>query len=298
MIKGIVASEMHASGKWHFHALLVFAEKLQFRKQDCFDIPCFKCGKHHPNIQGRPQKAREKWENQKYEYCRKEDTNPLIVGNFLPTFFKSSAGFTKKKMDYDNWLAARMAMTLKEVKEFKLPYNPGLPINIYEIPTLQSRKKVLRERLLIFHGEPGCGKTKWVQDTFDGMKAYMRGSNGFPYEKLSDESVIIWDDLPLDTPNLVEEIIDVLNINRVRTHVYGKARYAPVYYPVNSIRVIIWIMNTDRLVNWEHVWKDPRIVSRTAMRVKVVKSPDLEDEVEDMSDSEAELRKEGPLVVD
>lgn len=284
MSKGIVCQELHNSGKWHFHALIYFHEKLQFKNQACFDIPCKKCGKHHPNIQGRAQKNRASWEQTKIEYIQKDDPNPLTFGNFLPAFFKNSKGFTKAKMDYDNWLAARLKAKLTPVTEFKMPYNPKAPINLYEIPTLESSGVQLRRRLLVFHGEPGCGKTKWVQDTFGDKKAYVRSHTKYPYEKLSDENVVIWDDIPLNTPNVIEEIIHLLNINKVATHVYGDARYNANYYPANSIRVIIWIMNTDRLINWEHVLKDPRITSRTFCTWRVVK--EVEEELVDMSDSE------------
>lgn len=279
-IKGIVCCELHASGKWHFHALLYFADKLQTKSQSFFDIDCLKCGKHHPNIQRRPAAKRENWEQTKIEYCMKEDTNYLTFGNFLPAFFKNSKGFTKAKQDYDNWIVARQKAKLQTVTEFKLPYNPRSPINVYEVPTLQSFKKDLRRRLLVFHGEPGCGKTKWVQETFRDKKAYVRDHTKYPYEKLSDENIIIWDDIPLDTPNVIEEIIHLLNINAVRTHVYGDARYAGNYYPANSIRVVIWIMNTDRLINWKPVLDDDRIVSRTFIRMKVLKEPESEDSVE------------------
>ena len=289
-IKGIICAELHRSGKWHFHCLLYFADKIQTKNVKFFDIPCEKCGGHHPNIQRRAQKGREQWEQTKIEYCMKEDINYLTFGNFLPAFFKNSKGFTKAKQDYDNWIVARQKAKLSKVTEFKLPHNPKAPINLYEIPDLKSNKNLLRRRLLVFHGEPGCGKTRWVQETFADKKAYVRDHTKYPYEKLSDESVIIWDDIPLDTPNVIEEIIHLLNINSVRTHVYGDARYAGNYYPANSIRVIIWIMNTDRLVNWAHVLEDPRIVSRLFIKMKV--EPVVEEEVVDMEEDE------GPIVVD
>lgn len=279
--KGSVACEAHASGKWHFHALACWPEKLTTKNVRLFDIPCADCKDHHPNVQTRSAKTPRQWEQAKLEYVMKEDTNVFVFGNMVPAYMKNSKGFTKADQDFKNWQRAREKMHTKAITEFKMPYNPKQKFNLYEMPD-----KTVRRRLLIIHGEPGCGKTKWVQEQFGGKKAYMRENTSYPYEKLSDENVIIFDDIPLDTKNIIEEIIHVMNVWDVVQHVWGNSRYSPNYYIKGSVRVIIWIMNTDRKDReWAAVLADPRIKSRTYCVYECHKEPELED-IRDMSDSE------------
>lgn len=42
----LVAQELHESGEWHLHALVIFIDKKNIRRQDYFDFE-----HHHPNIQ-------------------------------------------------------------------------------------------------------------------------------------------------------------------------------------------------------------------------------------------------------
>lgn len=252
----IVAREQHASGKYHFHALAYWPEKHQFRDPRHFDVDCPHCeGGHHPNIQARGKKTNE-WDRHKFEYCLKDDFEPLMSANFLSPFLKNSKGFTKSWQDHQNWMQQIHAAKLKNVEEFKFP--EGGPVSHWEMS-----KGPRRMSLIVIHGEPGCGKTKWIQNTFAGYRIFYRNNHQYPYDKYNGQNLIIWDDV--GTEIKPEEIISCLNYYQAgQTHVWGSTRYQNTYWPNNQQRTIIWLMNTDIMNNkWKpHVLDDPRITGK------------------------------------
>lgn len=270
------------SGKWHFHALVFFPEKIRSRDMRFFDIDCPNCeGGHHPNIQHRGKKVKE-WDQNKFEYCMKEDLEPLMSENFIAPFYKNSKGFTKCKQDYENWLQALRESKLKVIKEIKMPYNPSAPFSHFEFNTEPTRRA-----LLILHGKPGCGKTKWVQNSFQGHRVFFRNPHKYPYEGYRGQNVIVFDDVPEDIGVKVvpEEIISVLNFYRTPdVHVWGSTRYTSVKYPDNHQRYIIWLMNTDKIKGvWQNVLTDPRIVSRTFCEFEV-HSEEVDEQMDESQD--------------
>lgn len=281
---------------WHFHAVAwsnaPFGGANGTRSQAFFDLDCDICGKHHPNIQGRPAKKKSNvnqtaWETAKYEYVLKSDLEPLLSEAFLTPFLKNSKGYTKNVQDHENWFKDLTARKLKEVKEFKMPYNPNnnwaQVVNIAEKPD--------RRSLIIIHGEPGCGKTKWAQTEFEGKRIFCRNRNNYPYEGYKGENVILWDDLQYDAKyDYATEIINVLNYyTSGQQHVEGATRYYKVYWPLKQQRYIIWLMNTN-LMKSEHHWApilaDPRIISRTKVVFKCVREV---VDLADMSDDEDQV---------
>lgn len=295
-MKYIVVAEQHANGVWHFHALAwcntKFGGTSGTKRQDFFDLDCPHCDKHHPNIQPRPAKKKTNtnqtaWETSKYEYILKADLDPLLSKAFLNPFMKNSKNYTKNVQDHENWLKDLTSRKLKEVEDFKMPFNP----NNRWATEVTIKKSPDRRALIIIHGEPGCGKTKWAQTEFMGKRIFCRNRNNYPYEGYKGENVILWDDLQYDSKyDYATEIINCLNYYTAgQQHVEGATRYYKVYWPLKQQRYIIWLMNTD-LKNSEHHWKpvldDPRIKDRIKVVYRCVREV---VELADMSDEEDEL---------
>lgn len=72
--------------------------------------------------------------------------------------------------------------------------------------------------------------------------------NEFPFEfgSYHKEPVIVYDDaLPI-----LDELIDVTGVHDITKHVWGRSRYTANTWEEGQARVVIWLLNPQRLPQW------------------------------------------------
>lgn len=245
----VVGREKHneKEGK-HFHLGIKFTSKFKTKNVRAFDL-VFDRKSYHPNWKSLQKESNwEKW----ISYCKKE--GEFHQEGFLENLFtfKHWQNYKKNKADLEAWERDAKRQQQQDPFPFNLPDGS-------EIKQPQLGDK--RCNWLIF-GPPDSGKTFWSQMAFANKKAYMRPNAKvyiFEYGVYMQEPVIIYDDI---VPRL-DELIDVSNVWMVKKNVPGESRYNPNYWAQGQRRVIIWLMNEERL---------PDYTSPTNERYKIFKS--------------------------
>ncbi|ANC51560.1 replication associated protein [Chamois faeces associated circular DNA virus 1] len=87
---------------------------------------------------------------------------------------------------------------------------------------------------------PNSGKTRWLQDTFDGQRVYVPSKGEYPFERYDGQSIVVYDDRDSIT---FEEFSNVTGVYKIETHVYGKARFVNVFWPEHQARNVIVLSN-------------------------------------------------------
>lgn len=232
MTKLVVGREDHpgTDGK-HFHVYVGLAKKWQTRDVRAMDLEG-----HHPNwsFLKKPKNV-ELW----VSYCKKmgEFHQEGFMENLFT--FKHHTNYRKNKADLTAWEADAKKQALKDPFPFLLP-------NGQEVKEPAPGQKKCN---WLIYGPPDIGKTYWCQLEFQGKKVYMRPDKPkyvFEAGSYSQEQVIIYDDVVMKQA----EIIDVSNCWNLQKEVYGESRYTANYWKIGQRRIIIWLMNEERLPDW------------------------------------------------
>lgn len=236
-VKIVAGREDHNNedGK-HFHVYIGFSKKWQTRNVRAMDVKDGNDNPHHPNWKflKKPNDV-EKW----ISYCKK--MGEFFQEGFMEHLFtfKHHSNYRRVKADLQAWETDAKKQALKDPFPFMLP-------NGQEVKEpLPGQKKVN----WLIYGPPDIGKTFWCQMEFTGKKVYMRPAKSkyfFEHGSYSQEPVIIYDDIVMKQ----EEIIDVSNCWMLQKEVYGESRYTPNYWKIGQRRIIIWLMNQERLPTW------------------------------------------------
>lgn len=255
--KWVIAEELHDSGRYHFHAAFWFNSKVQSKNPRCFDID-----KWHPNIKTRGKNTKA-WDQHTYEYTIKCGKYIESKKFMVPIFAEGSKNYRNKKADFEAWLNDRKEANRVAPSFFKLPHTEDKE----QLPT-----KAQRKAIYLIHGKPGCGKTCWVNQEFEDKEVFFRGTPQYPYEGYKGEQVIVWDDIKFSKKDdHIYEIINVLNVaGSGNQHVWGNTRYNKVFWPKGQQRVLIILLNTDKVQaadGWGAVFADERIQTRMLCRV-------------------------------
>lgn len=265
-IKYVIGQETHASGKPHFHTVIQFPKKIKTANPRYFDIDTDE-KRFHPNI--RVQVAKNKggkdWFAEMEQYCTKEDITPLYSEKLhMPVVAK---GYAKFKTDFETWKNDIYYTKLKMIESCQLPNGRYASLQI---------KEPERKSIYIIHGKPGCGKTRWVEDTFEGKKIWKRGAGQYPYERFpKGTNVIIWDDIKCEDKErktAAEELISIVNYYKTLTPAWGSSRFNPTFWPTHEQRYVFWLMNTEYYESdmwWAEVIRQERIKSRIAAVIEV-----------------------------
>lgn len=213
-----IAQELHKDGNPHLHMILILKYKYNCRNCRWLDI-----GNYHPNIGG------VKNLNACRNYIKKFDTKILTWGNDDP--FEGPEGFCRKKADLDAW------NEFQEKKRLKIWEGPIICFGIEGIPGSKKRH-------IWIIGDPDLGKSEWIENTFEGYHIYKpQKDSDYRFDTYDGEKIIIYDDI---IPKLAE-LIDVSNIYKTKTPVFGKTRYSTKYWPIKQERMIIIVSNIPPL---------------------------------------------------
>lgn len=99
-----------------------------------------------------------------------------------------------------------------------------------------------RKRHVVIVGPPDCGKSYWLNRTFNGLSIYLRPNDErYPFDSYEGEEVVVYDDV---FPQAVGELIDVCNTWWVPKQVYGSTRYRNKFWPKGQARLVIIICNS------------------------------------------------------
>lgn len=217
IVRYVIGTEKHEDGGIHLHAVIHYSVKLNVRRQDFFDYKTF-----HPNIQ-----SVRSW-SAATAYAMKDGNyiSDVQLDRSDPTNYK------KRKNDFEEWEQDKKAMTKVEVT-----FPITLPDNSQWDPTNLGKQKSLW-----IVGAPDMGKTKWIQDTFEGKRVFIRSPDDkYPYETYKGESIIICDDF---LPSF-KEIVHMTQYYKIDTKVYGATRYKNVFMPLKTNISFIIISNLE-----------------------------------------------------
>lgn len=236
-VKLVVGREDHpgSDGK-HFHVYIGFSKRWHTRNVRAMDINDNNDNPKHPNwcVLKKPINI-DKW----ISYCKK--MGEFVQEGFMENLFtfKHHTNYRKNKADLTAWESDAKKQALKDPFPFLLP-------NGQEVKEPQPGNKKCN---YLIYGPPDIGKTYWCQMEFQGKKVYMRPDKKnyfFESGAYSQEPVIVYDDIVMKQA----EIIDVSNCWMLQKEVYGESRYTPNYWKIGQRRVIIWLMNEERLPDW------------------------------------------------
>lgn len=227
----LISEELHADGHKHFHAYFQFNQKLNSTNVRMFDITV-RAGqlqqehKYHPHI----KTVQRKGTSRVLHYCMKD-------GDFIEDridMFPDSRNFVRQKADLDAWMRYRKHKANKPVKwPFKL-----IDGTIVQRPLGEHNKR----RHYIIVGPPDIGKSKWVEDTFEGQQVWKRPIvDQYAFDSYRGQEVLIYDDVNLD--KCEEELIAVSNYYKIETHVPGRTRHHETFFPTHQLRTIIILAN-------------------------------------------------------
>lgn len=214
----VISQEKHEDGGLHIHAYIKYNYKLNIIDQSHFDID-----KYHPNIQS------VKNTKNVIAYVKKD-------GNYIENLKLDNStpdGYSKRKKDFEEW---KQDKELGQLKDINYPITMSKVFKNYIIEKPDPSKK---KRHVWFIGKPDIGKTYEINETFGGLKVYLRSSNKYPYEQYRDEDLIIFDDI---TPSFAE-IAALTNTYKIRTQVFGDVRYSSKYWKLGHTRTVIIISN-------------------------------------------------------
>lgn len=217
----VLSTESHADGGRHFHGLFCLLTKYHTRSVRKFDWNDL-----HPNIKtaGTPDEL--------YYYIIKdgdfvEDWTSLVV----PTDYR------KRRADIEAFELEQQIRRLKSPFPFNLP-DGG---HIDSMPQLKCRH-------YWYVGRADWGKTRWVNETFEGKAIYLRPAAKYPYEGYSNEDIIVFDDVK---PDGKEELCSITNTFRINCQIYGDTRYTRKYWKCGHDRLIIIFSNIEPEYNTE-----------------------------------------------
>lgn len=173
----------------------------------------------------------------------------------------AEAGASESKMLAEHPVVmARFPKYIEAVKKAKawdvlkpITYPIDLKWCVLQDPAIAGKK-----RHFWIMGPPDSGKTTRIQDTFEGLRAYMVPKTPHPFERYRGHEVIIYDDI---IPGR-DELINISNVYKIDTHVHGHTRYHEVMWLKGQARTIIVLSNLwpvykdDAAVNARFNWID------------------------------------------
>lgn len=225
----IISQESHKDGKIHLHVGLKKQKKKKFNILD---------PKHFDLYFGKHGHIHSAWNwNGWVKYCAKEKDFKADIRTTedAPEVWKD---YKRKKLDKLEYEAD------KDDRK-----NIGWPIKLFG-NTIYAPKNTEKKRHLFFVGKPDLGKTKAINDAFEGMKVWVASSeNLYRFEGYNDEEVLIWDDV-MPTKG---EIIQMAEIYKLKVERIGRCRYYKQYWKIGQCRLIICV-NNQKPEFWFEPW--------------------------------------------
>lgn len=241
--KYVIGAERHADGGEHYHVYMHFPKKIHTKNPRYFDLILGEDWVAHPNIMRfkgqRADPEIDRW----ISYCKKGglyDQSGFLENLFT---FKHWVNYRKNKGDLEAW--ERDAKAQQLVNPFPFDNPDG---SIVDKPVVGPTGHHNKKRHWLWHSPPDYGKSFYFMSELSESKTYWRPNNEYPYEADSyrGQQIIIIDDF---WPKL-EEILDITAVWSMEKQVYGKSRYRANYWPKNQARVIIWLLNEDKMPDY------------------------------------------------
>jgi hypothetical protein len=224
----VISRERHEDGGHHWHAYAAYSVRRNLQRATVFDLTHL--GKtYHPNIQ--KVKKAAFW----LEYIKKDGQywkSALIEPNL------DIVEYGKKQKTWQDFQWYSRHLDQRARSEVAWPVKLACEGGDY---TMERPDPKIKKRSWWIVAAPNSGKTRWINATFGMSKVYVAAAGDFPYEQYAGEELCIYDDRQKVT---FEELSGVLNTYQIHTQVPGKARYVPVYWPLNATRSIIFLTNT------------------------------------------------------
>lgn len=225
------------TGNPHLHVIICTSVPPYDTKNEAFfDLPLGPGGANvHPNIKAISMSA--KVINDCVLYQCKEDASPLFYGCSLEDIIRGGPNdYIKRSRDTEAWLTSVRRGTYKTPFPFTLP-KPAGDVAARIVPRPNEADKRCCYWIV---GAPDWGKTRWVEDTFQGKKIYKRPSRQhYPYDEYEGQQVIILD----DTMPGRNELIDMTGYYKTETAVFGDTRYYSRKMPMEQRNVMIVLHN-------------------------------------------------------
>lgn len=216
----------------HTHVLIKLKDKIDTTDMKYFDRKDAITDTNpdgHPNIRHAGKKPKQFWE-QKHWYCHKQDTQCMVRGGMI---FDTPNGFNKKKKDVEDWLQYVRARDLKDPWPLKISGSDRSVI-------LKDADTPRRISIFWIVGRPGFGKTKWIEDTFEGKKIFKPSRGAHPFDNYEGQPIIIYDDWKFLHRDM---LIDTSNYYKTQTPCWGQQRYNVRYWPIRQQRFQIIVCN-------------------------------------------------------
>lgn len=213
----ISQEEHETTGGWHLHAAVWYTEKLDIKRRDKLFFngkgPCLRYCWNYDGYVGYVKK--------KGDYIEGEE---VFDDSTSKNWTKRLADFEARKeyLEDKKRQAVTWPIKLLDGSEFD-PTNLGKKKNLWMV------------------GTPDLGKTKWLQDTFEGKRIFNRRNNKYPYEGYQGEEVIFMDDA---LPSF-SEIAHMTQFYKIKTPVFGETRYKNYWMPLKTNIVFIVISNCE-----------------------------------------------------
>jgi Geminivirus Rep catalytic domain/RNA helicase len=236
-----IGKERHKDGGIHYHAAVEVTKKMDITNARHFDFQTF-----HPNVRS-VRRGQKNWLGT-VEYCQKDGDYLEDNVNLFPT----SQNFVRRKLDHDAWVENNKQKKTVDVK-WPVILPDGTPVHK---PTMELQKK----RHFWIWGQSDVGKTYWAQNTFEGQKVYVAGTEKFAFDRYADEEVIIFDDVDL-TRDHKTLICNISNYNRIPVPL-PPTRYVQKMWRCHQYRTIFVLSNAPPPVGLEgEGWFDNRFTT-------------------------------------
>lgn len=235
--KFCIGREVHFSGAVHFHCYCSFLGRPHYKDVRCFDLR-IAGDERHPNIR---LLSKEKDVQAAIHYCRKDGEFVLDGVRLYPT----PINFIKRKADDDAWCAYNKRLHGHDVHSRSPVSWPIRLPNGVQVPSPTADQ---RERVHLLVGPPGCGKSKWLNETLGTSDVFLATHPQYPFEGYAQEQVIVFDDY--DPSKLVRDmLIRLVNVTSF-PHVHGgwcRGTGNNAFLKPNQVRLVIILCNPDKL---------------------------------------------------
>lgn len=250
--KYICGRERHFSGAIHFHILVYFVRRLHYRDPRCFDV-LLAGAQRHPNFR-LLKKATD--EAAAIHYASKD-------GDFVQSgvrLFPTSTNYVRRKQDWQAWCDDNKRNHGLDVHGRKPVSYPLLFPDGVEVSSPTADQRV---RLHLVMGTPGCGKTKWLEQTLGDSDVFLASHPQYPLEGYEQEQVIVFDDY--NPEKLTRDfLIRILNVTMMHNVHLGWCRGTgnKAIAKRGQSRLVIILCNQEHAPAWFH-GNDEAMMSRT-----------------------------------
>jgi len=218
-----ICEELHEDGTIHYHVLLDMGRKMNIKNCHYFDIH----GNHGKYEGARDCTNVNRYIKKTYKYVSNWDA--FILESIAPGRRQKvyqDLKWSKRYLEQQERVAIKWPVKLKIEGGFEYTMGPPDPNN--------------KKRNWWIVSTPDAGKSYWHHHLFDKQKVFLTSDGGdYMYEDYEDEDIVIADDR---WPTW-KEISAVTETYLNKAHVYGKARYAAVYWKYAHTRTMIVLSN-------------------------------------------------------